>query len=538
MKTIEEIRQLFVEARNEAKKGANADVEVLVKNLTEMSTDCKSSYDQASACMERVKWRGLYERFDAVLSVIARSGVEDVEVKRFFGLPIVEESPVIASQDGIVVEEIDAPAVEVKSVSKKELLPPPPPAFSEEPVSNDGIEDAIDVVVDSILEEPVDDSTDSTVEPTVDIPIAETITEEPCQDAPTKEENEEPVENTVSFDPTSLRSFVGQKQVVERLLEEISAAKKRGKKSLDPIMLLGNRGLGKSTLMKLIAAELGVKFEFIDCSSLGNDVRSQRAVQKFFMNIAEKNVPVVIGFDEIHALPKHIQTMLLTLLNDGVFSYLAENGETKSLAIRDCTFIGATTDYDAILSTLRDRCNNLTFFLKDYTREELRRIFTDKFAAKGLTADVDVIESCINRCRSSIREVAAIVKGLETKAINADATQITMDMADVYFQARGCDPIGLREKDLEILRAIAAEGSGIISEETLAARVHLDVKILTKEYEPYLLKIGFISITNRGRCLSVKAKEYLDYGYYRFADGTTVGTMPDDMPAEETKKED
>ena len=314
------------------------------------------------------------------------------------------------------------------------------------------------------------------------------------------------------FAPECLADFIGQEHVVKRISAEIAAAKKQGLRHIDHILLFGNRGLGKSTLMKLIAKELGVRFEFMDASQMGNDVRSQRAVQKFLQRISQEGEPVVIAFDEIHALPKHIQTGLLTLLNDRVYSYMDENGVNHNLPIKEFTFIGATTDAQDVLSTIKDRCNNLTFYLKDYTREDLAKIFVNKFAAKGLVVSDEVLAMCIDRCRSSIREVDAFVNGLKTKAINADVSRVSAEMAAEYFKDIDRDPIGLKAKDLEILHCLLNEPTGVMSEDTLAARVHVDPKVLTKEFEPYLLKIGFVSITSRGRSLTQKAIDYLTGG--------------------------
>jgi Holliday junction DNA helicase RuvB len=181
-----------------------------------------------------------------------------------------------------------------------------------------------------------------------------------------------------------------------------------------------------------------------------------------------------------------------------------------NLPIREFTFVGATTDAQDILHTLKDRCNNLTFYLKDYSRDDLAQIFVNKFAAVGLTVEDAVLEQCINRCRSSIREVDSFVKGLKTKAIIQDVQIITVDMAEEYFRDIDRDAIGLKTKDIEILKAIRDEASGVISEDTLAARVHMDAKVMTKEFEPYLLKIGFVSISSRGRSLTEKGLAYVN----------------------------
>jgi Holliday junction DNA helicase RuvB len=278
--------------------------------------------------------------------------------------------------------------------------------------------------------------------------------------------------------------------------------------------------------MKLIAKELGVKFERMDATSFMNDVKSHRLFNETFVRIANEGEPVVIGIDEIHALPVKLQTGLLTLLQDRVYSYVTPSG-TKNVPMPEFTFIGATTDYNSILSTVKDRCSNLTFVLEDYKRNELRQIFNNKFAAMGLSVDDDaIIDQCINRCRSSIREVNAIISGLNTKAVNRNNGVITMDMVKEYFTDRGVDSIGLNKTEVKILEVIRDEPTGNVSEETLAARLYLDSGLLTSEYEPYLIKLGFITISSKGRSLTQKADDYLRYGYYVFDDGYVVGSKP------------
>jgi len=312
------------------------------------------------------------------------------------------------------------------------------------------------------------------------------------------------------FDPESLEGFIGQQRVVKRIVSEIKAAKKRGEQYLDHILLFGSRGLGKSTLMKLVAKELGVRFEFLDCTGFKNDGVSKKALQRFLQNVARYEEPVVIGFDEIGFCPTHLQAGLLTLLNDRKFSWLDDSGRTHYLSIDNFTFIGATTDPQDLLPTIKDRCRNLTFYLEDYSKPELKRIFLNKFASKKLKIEDDALLECINRCRSSIREVNSFVKGLDTLALNAGVNTVTLDMTKEYFSNAELDPIGLNKKEREILHALLQNSSGTMSEDNLAAVVGLDTKVYRSEYEQYLLKIGFVTIiSGRGRALTDKAREYL-----------------------------
>lgn len=526
MKTLSQLRTLFVGARNLAKEASPAKAEEAARMLRGISDHCKELYAKATSYMERAKCRNIYESIDNVIDILTRYGFYNSTVMAFFGLLDSSVSPSFA--------DISRGRGNIKA------CPEEPSASAASPVGSVAEPDEKPSEKGKRLVPPPPKSTVNT--PTE--PVAGTEGKKSAEDPVTSSpEAEEPASSEIIYPdanplaPGCLDDFIGQEHVIKQLKAEIAAAKKLGKNHLDHILLLGNRGLGKSTIMKLVAKELGVAFEFIDCTSLMNDVKSQRLFQDFFINIAKANRPVVIALDEIHALPVKLQSTLLTLLNDRVYSYLTESG-TKCVSIPEFTFIGATTDYDAVLSTLKDRCGYLTFELKDYSRDELRRIFKGKLGAMELKAEGNVIDACINRCRSSIRELEAIVKGLKTKAITLDTDTVTLAMSEEYFNDRGIDKIGLKDTDRRILNAIADESKGFLSEETLAARVYLDPKLLTKEYEPFLMKIGFISVASRGRYLTPKADDYLKYGYFDFGDGVTVGELPeppkqsDDAPAE------
>ena len=523
MKSLSQIRALFVGARNLAKEASPAKAEQAAEMLRGISDHCKELYSRATSYMERAKCRNMYESIDNVIKILTSYGFYNSTVMAFFGLLDSKITPSFADISrgkgnikALPEEPIKARANPISSVGDhnekpsekgKRLVPPPPKTADQTPTKPVA---------------PNNETNDEVGFPPSAKPAPADIN---AVDDQTGSDSEIIYPDTNPLAPGCLDDFIGQEHVIKQLKAEIAAAKKLGKNHLDHILLLGNRGLGKSTIMKLVAKELGVGFEFIDCTSLMNDVKSQRLFQEFFINISKANRPVVIALDEIHALPIKLQSSLLTLLNDRVYSYLTESG-TKNISIPDFTFIGATTDYDAILSTLKDRCGYLTFELKDYSRDELRRIFKGKLGAMELKAEGAVIDACINRCRSSIRELEAIVKGLKTRAITLDTDIITLEMAERYFADRGMDKIGLKDTDRRILQAIADEAKGFLSEETLAARVYLDPKLLTKEYEPFLMKIGFISVTSRGRYLTPRAEDYLKYGYYDFGDGVTVGELP------------
>ncbi len=509
MKTLEEIIALYRAARGIVKAGDDDSREVVIQCISQISAHCRELYNNASI-YEKAKCRVRYEALDKVVAIVKVNGVNCESVKSFFGLikPTANApyfGDVMGGSNSAVTEPSRTlPGAAPKDQTLDDFINSNCTESGAEATFSDGASSANEPKVGKTQEAPKQQTPDEAPNNTVS-DIAKVSEDAEAKGAPCIPVSPE----TDGFTPCCLADFIGQEHVVKRISAEISAAKKQGLKHIDNILLFGNRGLGKSTLMKLIAKELGVDYEFMDSSALSNDVRSQRKMENFWKRISENNKPVVIAFDEIHALPKHIQTGLLTLLNDRVYSYMDENGINHTYPINEFTFIGATTDAQDVLPTIKDRCNNLTFYLKDYTRDELAKIFINKFTAWGFKITDEVLSTCIDRCRSSIREVEAFVKGLRTIALNAETDLITIDMAEAYFEERKLDPIGLNATDIEILENIYKDGSGVLSEDTLAARVHLDPKVMVKEFEPYLLKIGFVNITHRGRCLTQKAIDYM-----------------------------
>lgn len=428
--------------------------------------------------------------FGTYIQIIRQYGLQDKRVQKLFGLiddaSIPSFSDILGGQGEIAVPSV-VPTPKMKQIGGVDIEGIIPPAAEEEqPIEKKP--------VDSFPEEPVAPINEN---PAVSQPIvAEDGTDKPV------------------YTPNSLRGFIGQQHIVKVLLKEIAIAKNEGRKHLDNILLFGNPGLGKTTLMELIAKELDVKFELLDCSQFRNSQQSLKALQNFFMRVARNNEPVVIAFDEIHMLNNELQSSLLTLLNNRVYvSPLDVNGQCKRIPIDEFTFIAATTDDDKVLDTIKNRCLRLKFQMVDYTYEELKQIYKNKVAAKGLTIDGDAIDTCIPRSRGAIRYVNSIVEGLNSALYNENGVRISihidLETALRYFEEKGIDSMGLETKDLEILKVIQEDTSGAISVDVLSARVGLDTKKYLSEYERYLIKIGFISVTGRGRSLTEKAINYL-----------------------------
>lgn len=442
--------------------------------------------------------------FGGYIDIIRRNGLQDRRVQKFFGL----------------IDDADIPSFGDILGGNGRVLPPQGPlANPSGGVNIDGIVEPQKPIVEPqkpavadpspIIPEPVEAIVKGQDdEPKADVPVA------PVVPASEGEVGAGGGKDEPSFAPDTLEGFIGQQHIVKPLLKEIAIAKAQGRKYLDNILLFGNPGLGKSTLMQLIAKALGVRFEWMDCSQYRNSQQSLKALQNFLMKVARENEPVVIAFDEIHMLTDELQSSLLTLLNSRVYVSPPDvNGVVKRIPIENFTFIAATTDDDKVLNTIKDRCLRLKFQMVDYTPDELKRIYKNKAASKGLTITNEAIDACIPRSRGSIRYVNSFVDGLDTALYDDNgqrvSTDIDLDVVKRYFEEKGIDEIGLEKKDLEILRVIAEDTSGAIGAETLSARIGLDSKKYLSEYEPYLIKIGFITVTGRGRSLTEKAINYL-----------------------------
>ena len=316
-----------------------------------------------------------------------------------------------------------------------------------------------------------------------------------------------------SFEPQSLDDFIGQTQVVNELREAIAVAKFDGMKCIAPkggVLFLGNKGLGKTTLMELVAKELGVKCEKFDASGLRRDVTSRKTFDLFLERIAKENVPVVIAVDEIHSMPQDIQSRLLTLLQSRVYSNLSASGIAINLPIKEFTFIGATTEPQGLLETVYDRFNKgLICTLVDYTSEELKRIINQKAAYYKLTISEGAKDDIVARGRSSVREIESYILKLRGKAVLAEKTEIDEILTEQFFNEAKIDKTGLYAKDIEILEALKSAPNRTLSEENIANKVHISLSDFQSKRKPFLVRQGFIVTINRGQCLTEKAVKYL-----------------------------
>lgn len=476
----EKYRIALVAARENNKNGVLAGLDDLYLLFA-----AQYSLDNADSIVTKAKlsyWQGI---FGGYADIIRNFGLKDNRVQKLFGLITDASTPSFGDILGGKANPDFSPAMQIPTPQPIDDIDSIPPIIPIDPLIPGNTIKPIEPILPAEPIEPItpiEGSCDG-----VDVPV---------------------------YSPNTLESFIGQQHIVKALLREIAIAKNKGLQYLDNILLFGNPGLGKSTLMELIAKALGVKYEWMDCSQYRNSQQSLKALQNFLFRVARDNVPIVIALDEIHMLTNELQSSLLTLLNSRIYVSPPDiNGNVKRIRIENFTFIAATTDDDKVINTIKDRCLRLKFQMVDYTPEELKQIYKNKVASKGLTISDEAIETCIPRSRGSIRYVNSFVDGLD-QALYDDlgirvSTDIDISIAHKYFEEKCIDAIGLEKKDLEILRAIEEDTTGAIGVESLSARVGLSAKKYLSEYEPYLIKIGLVTITGRGRCLTEKATKHL-----------------------------
>ena len=340
--TIEELRTYFRTAKDFAKIGNPANIPVVTASIAAISDYIKEVYKTASA-LDRAKCRLQFESFDAIIEIIKSSGLADKRVLAFFGLA--PSSAAAPSFSDIMSGKY----------GEAQSTPTPQPTVTEKPKISEGGASIPQPAAPKKATLRADETT-----PVVPVGVVG-VGNGGGEDKPI-------------FTPDELRGFIGQQHIVKPILKEIAIAKNKGLRHLDNILLFGNPGLGKTTLMKLIAKELGVRFEILDCSQFRNSQQSLKALQNFLIRVARECEPVVIALDEIHMLTEELQSSLLTLLNDRVYVSPPDvSGNIKRIPIEEFTFIGATTNDEDVIPTIKNRCLRLTFQMVDYTPEELKR---------------------------------------------------------------------------------------------------------------------------------------------------------------------
>ena len=317
-------------------------------------------------------------------------------------------------------------------------------------------------------------------------------------------EDEQGAGAPVSLRPNSLKDFVGQPLVCENLKVFIEAAKKRGE-ALDHVLLFGPPGLGKTTLASIIAKELGVGFRATSAPMI-----SKSGDLAAILTNLERND--VLFIDEIHRLNPAIEEVLYSAMEDFQLDLIIGEGPSARsvrIDLQPFTLVGATTRSGLLTTPLRERFG-IPLRLDFYSPEELKKIVIRGAHLLGMPISDDGAKEVAKRSRGTPRVAGRLLRRVRDFGAMADASEVDNKIADKALRRLDVDKYGLDAFDRRYLQCIAVNyGGGPVGADTLAAALSEERDTIEEVIEPFLLKLGFLQRTPRGRVISDSGREYL-----------------------------